>query len=102
MLNSDEFSGTAASSRSPYWGIRGVQGYLLGRPAHAPRANANFDRRTMLLAEVSDPAGPVPFRRRYAARTSYRALGEPQWPGAGIARFRPSRSSHCVDDSIGR
>jgi EAL domain-containing protein (putative c-di-GMP-specific phosphodiesterase class I) len=55
-------------------GIRGVQGYLLGRPAHAPWSVTNFDSHTVFTRPDSGFMKPARIGRRRALQTSLRKV----------------------------
>jgi diguanylate cyclase (GGDEF)-like protein len=67
----------------PESGIRGVQGYLLGRPAAEPWNDPNAEAHSALMQKTYDDHKPAPrSSRRRAARTSYRRLarlGPSEW-----------------------
>jgi EAL domain-containing protein (putative c-di-GMP-specific phosphodiesterase class I) len=59
----------------PESGIRGVQGYLLGRPAHAPWTVAEYDQHAAFVAPQD--LAPPKKRGRRSIRTGYRRVAQP-------------------------
>ena len=58
----------------PESGIRGVQGYLLGRPATEPWNDPNAAQHSALMQKTYDIEKPILPGHRRTARTSYRRL----------------------------
>ncbi len=66
----------------PESGIRGIQGYLLGRPAAEPWNDPNVEHHSALMRRTYDVEKPHKPARRRAARATYRRLpqlAEPDW-----------------------
>jgi EAL domain-containing protein (putative c-di-GMP-specific phosphodiesterase class I) len=58
----------------PESGIRGVQGYLLGRPATAPWDDPDVEEHSALMHRTYEVEAPLRPARRHGVRTSYRRL----------------------------
>jgi hypothetical protein len=61
----------------PESGIRGVQGYLLGRPAAQPWNDPDAEVHSALMRKTYDDPQPRKAVHRRAVRTSYRRVQQP-------------------------